>query len=311
MSIERSGGALGLRRRFTLGASSHDDGEPPEEGFGAQPRSANLSRLFRNRLSVVGFVTLGLVVLAVLIGPLIWTASPTDQDLANAIATPSGTHPLGTDTNGRDVLARVLHGGRLSLAIAFCAVAGAAFLGTLIGLMCGFLRGPVDMVVMRVMDVMMAFPSLVLAISIVAIAGPTPVNVAIAVGVPSIPFFARLTRSVVISVREREYVLAARAAGVRGWRIMTRHVLRNSLSAVIVATALSFGFALLEVATLGFLGLGVQPPQAEWGSMLVDANQYLLSSPTVLIVPGLVIGITAIAGNLVGDALNDALDPST
>lgn len=310
MSIERSGGALGLRRRMTLGPS-RDEG-PVDLGRGAAgERRQKVRRLFRNRLSIVGFATLGLIALAVLVGPLVWTASPTDQDLANALATPSGAHPLGTDTNGRDVLARVLHGGRLSLAIALAAVAGAALAGTLIGLVAGFLRGLPDTILMRFMDVMLAFPSLILAISIVAIAGPTPVNVAIAVGVPSIPFFARLTRSVVISVREREYVLAARAGGVRRWRIMTRHVLRNSLSAVIVAIALSFGFALLDVATLGFLGLGVQAPQAEWGAMLVDANQYLLSSPAVLIVPGLVIGITAIAGNLVGDALNDALDPSS
>jgi peptide/nickel transport system permease protein len=274
-------------------------------------RRLALRRLFRNRISVVAFAVLGLVFLAVLIGPLIWTANPNAQDLGNSVAAPSSAHPLGTDTNGRDVLARVLVGGRVSIAIALGAVIGGAFFGTLIGLIAGFSRGLIDAVLMRVMDVMLAIPSLILAIAIVAISGPSPVNVAIAVGVPSIPFFSRLTRSVVLSVREREYVLAARATGVRRWRIMTRHVLRNSLSAIIVAVALSFGFALLEVATLGFLGLGVQPPQAEWGALMVDANQYLLSSPTVLIVPGLVIAVTSIAGNLVGDALNDALDPSS
>jgi peptide/nickel transport system permease protein len=311
MSVARSGGALGLRGRMPWGPGAIEEIDPMPEGGDEEPRRLALRRLFRNRLSVVGFATLGFVLLAVLVGPFIWTTSPTDQDLANAVATPSADHPLGTDTNGRDVLARVLHGGRVSLAIAFGAVACGALAGTLIGLLAGFARGLLDSILMRIMDVMLAFPSIVLAIAIVAIAGPTPVNVALAVGVPGIPFFARLTRSVVISVREREYVLAARATGVRRSRIMTRHVLRNSLSAVSVAGALSFGFAVLDVAALGFLGLGVQPPQAEWGSLLVDANQYLLSSPAVVLVPGFVIGITAVAANLVGDALNDALDPSS
>lgn len=302
MSTTREGAALRLGKRWSFGV-------PPDEGV--SPRALALHRLFRNRLSIVGFVMLALVVLAVVVGPFIWTQSPTAQDLAHAIAPPSGDHPLGTDTNGRDVLARMLHGGRVSLAIATIALISAAAVGTLIGLVAGFTRGLLEAVLMRAMDVMLAFPSLLLAIAIVTITGPGVVNVAIAVGVPNIPFFARLTRSVVISVREREYVLAARASGVRRWRIMTRHVLRNSLSAVIVAAALAFGFALLDVATLGFLGLGVQPPQAEWGTMLVDANQYLLSSPAVLIVPGLAITITAVAGNLVGDALNDALDTTS
>jgi peptide/nickel transport system permease protein len=308
-----SGGRRGMIEATEAAVLS---GGETAEVLGGGPSAPNarrlaLRRLFRNRISIVAFAVLGFVFLAVLIGPLIWTVNPNAQDLGNSVASPSSAHPLGTDTNGRDVLARVLVGGRLSIAIALGAVIGGAFFGTLVGLLAGFARGLLDGVLMRVMDVMLAIPSLILAISIVAISGPSPVNVAIAVGVPSIPFFARLTRSVVLSVREREYVLAARATGVRRWRIMTRHVLRNSLSAIIVAVALSFGFALLEVATLGFLGLGVQPPQAEWGALMVDANQYLLSSPAVLIVPGLVIAVTSIAGNLVGDALNDALDPSS
>jgi peptide/nickel transport system permease protein len=297
---------IGLRRRRLLGRWG---GSGPAARVGGG--SDLLRRLLRNRLSTAGVVILLLILVTVLVGPLLWTADPNRGDLGNALAGPSGAHPLGTDTNGRDVLARVLHGGRVSIAIALLAICGGLLAGTLIGLVAGFLRGPVDAILMRLMDVMMALPSLLLAITIVAIAGPGVLNVALAVGIPNIPFFARVTRSVVISVREREFVLAARASGVRRSRIMSRHVLANSLSPVVVAGAVAFGFALLDVATLGFLGLGVQPPQAEWGAMLVEANQYLLSSPIVLVGPGLAITLTAMAGNLVGDALNDALEPGS
>lgn len=273
-------------------------------------RVRTLRGALQNRISIVGIVLLSLIFAAVAVGPFIWTLDPAAQSLDDALATTSSAHPLGTDTNGRDVLARLLAGGRLSLAIAIGSVVVATLVGGLIGLVSGFVLGVADAVLMRVMDVVLAFPPLLLALAIVAAAGPGPVNTAIAVAVPAVPVFARLTRSKVISIRERDYVLAARASGVRPWRIMTTHVLGNSVSPVIVSMALSVGLALLEVAGLGFLGLGVQPPDAEWGAMLSDARTYLLTNPVVLIAPGIAIALTAVAINLVGDALRDAIDPA-
>jgi peptide/nickel transport system permease protein len=273
------------------------------------PARVALHRMFRNRLSVVGVALLGLILLLVIFGPFVWTKSPTAQNLSQTLAGPSAAHPLGTDTNGRDVLARVLNGGRVSIGIALIAVSLAAAGGMVIGLIAGFRRGAIDAILMRIMDVFFAFPDLLLAMAVVAVFGPGMVVVGAAVAIANFAFFARLTRSVVISVRERDCVLAARASGVRVSRIMSRHVLRNSLAPVIVGMALTFGFALLEVGSLGFLGLGVQPPQAEWGTMLEEGTQYLLSNPIVVLVPGLAIALTALAANLVGDALNDALAP--
>ena len=284
---------------------------PAVEAPTVSVRRATFRRMFRNRLSIFGCIVLGLIVLGVLVGPLIWTTSPTAQDLTHAVASPSSHHPLGTDALGRDTLARLLYGGRLSLAIALLADVLATSVGVAIGLTAGFLRSLADGVLMRLMDVLFAFPSLLLAMAVVAVVGPGTVSVLVAVAVANVPYFARLTRSVVISIRERDFVLAARASGVRRSRIMTRHVLRNSLSPVIVNMALVFGFTLLDVAALGFLGLGVQPPKAEWGAMLNDGTQYLLTSPVVVLVPGFAIALTAFSGNLVGDALNDAFDTSS
>lgn len=273
------------------------------------PARLALRRMFRNRLSIVGVVLLGLILLLVILGPVVWTKSPTAQNLNEALAGPSAAHPLGLDTNGRDVLSRLLNGGRASIGIALVAVSLAATGGMIIGLVAGYRRGIIDAILMRFMDVFFAFPDLLLAMAVVAVFGPGMVVVAGAVAIANLAFFARLTRSVVISVRERDFVLAARASGVRESAIMTRHVLRNSLAPVIVGMALTFGFALLEVGSLGFLGLGVQPPQAEWGTMLEEGTQYLLSNPIVVLIPGLAIALTALAANLVGDALNDALAP--
>lgn len=267
-------------------------------------------RLFSNRLSVLGVCVLGVIIAIVVLGPLIWDVSPTAQNLTARIAPPSGEHPLGTDALGRDVLARVLHGGRLSLLIVVSAVLLSLVTGTLIGLITGFLRGVVDNIIMRIMDVIIAIPSLLLAIAIVAALGPGIRNTILAVVIPSIPADARIVRSVVISVRERDYVFAARACGVRPSRIMMRHVLANSLSTVISLAALNAGFVLLAVSGLGFLGLGVPPPSIEWGAMFADARTYIISSPIVLLAPGLAIAFTAFACHLLGDALRDAFDSS-
>ncbi len=262
----------------------------------------------RNKLSLFG-VTVGAIILVlVVLGPFVWRVD-SGQDLLNRLAPPSRDHPLGTDTQGRDMLSRLLNGGRVSLAIAFTTVGIASTIGGTLGLVAGYRRGWVESVIMRLMDVLMSFPAILMALMIAAARGPGVANTILAVTVPSIPGFARLTRSKVLSVRERDYVLAARAAGVRPRRIMTRHVLRNSMGPLIVAGSINLGFVLLIVAGLGYLGLGVQPPTPEWGAILTDSQTYLRQRPLAILAPGLLISLTILSLNLVGDALSDVLDP--
>ena len=267
-------------------------------------------RLFSSKLSTFGIGLLATIVIVVAFGPLVWRVDPTAQNLVARLGAPSAQHPLGTDALGRDVLSRVLHGGRLSLTIAFICVVLALMTGALIGLVCGFIGGKLDSIVMRVMDVMLSIPSLLLAVAIAAALGPSMKTLVIAVVVPNIPGDARLVRSVVLSVRESDYVFAARACGVRPSRIMTRHVLANSVSTILTNTAILFGFTLIEVGALGFLGLGVQPPSIEWGTLLEDAQTYIFSRPVVVLAPGLAIFLVALSANLIGDALRDAFDPA-
>jgi peptide/nickel transport system permease protein len=269
-----------------------------------------LSRFFSSKLTVVGVVVFLGVILLVVVGPLILDINPNTQDLANQFANPSGRHLLGTDVLGRDVLSRVLYGGRLSLLLAGVCVVLALLTGALIGLVTGFVGGWIDAVTMRIMDVMLAIPSLLLAVAIAAALGPSLRTLVIAIVVPNIPSDARLIRSVVISVREQDYVFAARACGVRPSRIMFRHVLKNCMSPIVTNTAIIFGFTLLEIGALGFLGLGVQPPQIEWGTLLTDAQTYLFNRPLVVLAPGLALFLVAFAANLIGDGLRDGFDPT-
>lgn len=267
-----------------------------------------VQRLLRNKLSLVGVVLAALVLILVVFGPIVWRVD-TGQDLLNRLAPPSRDHPLGTDTQGRDMLSRLLNGGRVSLAIAFVTVAIATTVGGALGLIAGYRRGWTDSIIMRFMDILMSFPHILMALMIAAARGPGVGNTILAVTVPSIPGFARLTRSKVLSVRERDYVLAARAAGVRPRRIMTRHVLRNSVGPLIVAGSINLGVVLLVVAGLGYLGLGVQPPTPEWGAILTDSQAYLRQRPLAILAPGLLISMTILSFNLMGDALRDVLDP--
>lgn len=265
-------------------------------------------RLVRNRLAFAGLLIVGVLVLSSLLGPVVWRVDPLEQDLASRLLGPSLDHPLGTDTNGRDVLARLLHGGRTTLGIALLAVAIGLLVGGGIGLVSGYVRGPVDSVLMRIMDVMLAFPSLLLALAIAAARGAGTFNLVLAISIPAIPRFARLMRATVLSVRERDFVLAARVVGVRPSRILIRHVLRNSVTPSIVQASIGVGVAILEIAALGYLGLGVQPPTPEWGAMLQDAQTYLIQDPLVLFVPCVVISLAIASFNLLGDGIRDALD---
>jgi peptide/nickel transport system permease protein len=262
----------------------------------------------RNRLSVVGLIVLTSVLLLVLVGPFVWTVSPTEQDLSARLSGMSAQHPFGTDALGRDVLSRIMTGGRVSLALAVLAALASAVVGGTIGVVSGFVRGSVDSVLMRVMEIILSFPALILALAISA-AAPGMFATFVAVAIPAIPLYARLVRSMVLSVRARDYVLAARAIGVPTPTLISRHVLPNSISPLIIQMTIGIGLGLQYIAALGYLGLGVQPPTPEWGAILSDAQTFLLQAPLVLVAPGLIIALAIVSFNLLGDALRDLLDP--
>ncbi|RIK54421.1 MAG: peptide ABC transporter permease [Chloroflexi bacterium] len=260
-----------------------------------------------------GRVGLAIIVLTVLIGVLAPVVDPydptTDSDLANARLEPSWEHPFGTDRLGRDMFRRVIHGTRISLMIGFVVVFVSGTIGTVLGLIAGYFGKTVDTVIMRLMDILLAFPAILLAIAIVAVRGPGLFNTILAVAIVGIPGYARVVRSMVLSLRERDYVDAARMIGVGNARIMFGHILPNSLSPLIVQATLGVGGAILFAAALGFLGLGVQPPRPEWGAMISDGIPFLRQSPYLVFYPGIAIMITVLGFNLLGDGLRDALDP--
>jgi dipeptide transport system permease protein len=216
---------------------------------------------------------------------------------------------LGTDAVGRDLLSRLIHGARYSLLVGCIVVAGAAFAGVAIGLIAGFFGGLLDTLIIRLMDILLAFPSLLLALALVAILGPSLTNAMIAIAIVQLPHYVRLTRAAVIGEKNKDYVTAARVTGAGPLRLMTRTILPNCLAPLIVQAALSFSAAILDAAALGFLGMGAQPPAPEWGTMLADAREFILRAWWVVTFPGLAILIVVLAINLMGDGLRDALDP--
>ena len=234
---------------------------------------------------------------------------PTTLDFTAQFAPPSLTHPFGTDEFGRDLLSRILHGARVSLQVAAIAVGISASVGVLLGLLAGFLGGWLDELIMRIMDILFAFPAVLLAITVMAILGRGVGNAMIAIAIVYIPIFARVTRGAVISVRGREYVTAARALGQNQTGIMLRHVFPNAMGPVIVQTSLSLAFAILAEAALSFFGLGTQPPAPSWGRMLAEGRAYLGQAPWMGIFPGLAIMVSVLGFNLLGDGLRDLLDP--
>ena len=235
---------------------------------------------------------------------------PREQRATQALQSPSRSHPLGTDNLGRDVLSRMMYGARVSLGIGVGAVALGTTIGVLLGLVAGYLRGIPDEVIMRLMEVQIAFPGLIFALALVSTLGPSVRNLLIAIGIAGVPGLARLVRSQVLTVRERDYVMAARTLDASGWRVLFRHIWPNCMAPVIVAATLGMGFAVLAEAGLSFLGVGVRPPTPTWGSMLQFAFGYLSNAPYLSIVPGMAIFLLVLSFNLLGDALRDALDPS-
>jgi len=263
----------------------------------------------RGQGGVIGLVLVALLLLAALFAPVLAPHDPLIQARDAILHPPSLSYPLGTDDVGRDVLARLLYGARLSLAVGLIVVSLALLVGTLLGLLAGFSDGIVDAAIMRLMDVLLALPTLLLAVAIVAVLGPGLEHAMIAVAIVQLPAFVRLTRAAVRAERRREYVSAARMVGAGQLRLMFRTVLPNCMAPLIVQASLAFSTAILDTAALGFLGLGAQSPTPEWGTMLADALQFVQSAWWVVTFPGLAILLTVLGFNLIGDGLRDALDP--
>lgn len=265
--------------------------------------------LSRRRSIFIGGALVGLVLLAAILAPLLSPADPYEQVLSDALLMPSWAHPFGTDDNGRDLLARVLYGARLSLLEVVVGVGLAVLVGVPLGLAAGTLGGLVDQVIMWTMDVLFAFPGVVLAILIVSILGPGLFNLLIAIAIFSVPVYARLMRNVALGLKSMDYVEAARALGASTPRIMFDHILRNALGPVIVQSTLTAGTVVLSAASLSFLGMGAQPPMPEWGAMMSDGRNYLGVNIYMSLFPGLAIMLTVLGFNILGDGLRDLLDP--
>lgn len=264
----------------------------------------------RNRFAVAGMVTLALLILVAVGAPWIAPHDPYEMDLRGALQPPNSPgHLLGTDDLGRDSLSRLIYGGRVSLTVGLIVVSIAGSVGVTLGAISGYYGGLIDQVIMRLVDVLLAFPFLVLAIAVVAIVGPSLTNMMIVLGGVAWIEYARLVRGLVLSLREDEFISAARVIGVRDWQIIWRHILPNTLGVVVVQATFGVAFSILAASALSFLGMGAQPPTAEWGAMLSTSKKYLRQQPVLSIAPGMAIMITVLAVNFVGDALRDALDP--
>lgn len=279
----------------------------------AAKSQSHFARIFkqwrRNRRAVVGAIILTVIILMAAFAPYVTMHEPHRQNMRNRLQAPSKDHIFGTDQFGRDIYARVIYGARLSLQVGFFSIGLALIIGCTLGLLAGYYGGILDNVIMRFVDVLMALPGFLLALSIVAALGPGLQNVILAIGVSYIPSFARMMRSAVISTRELDYVNAAKSLGAKDRRILLTHILPNSLSPIIVMTTLSMAGAILSAAGLSFLGMGAQPPTPEWGSMIANARPFIRVSHWAVTIPGLAIFTTVMCLNLVGDGLRDALDP--
>ena len=265
--------------------------------------------ILRTKGALAGLIILSLLILAAILAPLITSYDPIVINPPDRTLPPSRDHWLGTDGFGRDIYTRVVYGARVSLPVGLIAVSIAASIGAILGLVAGYFGRYADAIIMRIIDIMLAFPSIMLALVVVAILGPSIRNVMIAVGISEIPRYTRLIRGQVLSARELLYVEAAKVVGVPTSKILIRHILPNVVSPVVVLGTLSVGSAILSAAGLSFLGLGAQPPRPEWGAMLADGRQFLSSHWWVATMPGLAIAITVLSINMFGDGLRDILDP--
>lgn len=263
----------------------------------------------RNRFAMAGSLFILFITAMAVLAPVVATHDPNVQVLQDRLEPPSAEHWFGTDELGRDFYSRLVYGARISLFIGIVGTAVGVFFGTLIGLISGFFGGWTDTLIMRVIDIMYAFPGILLAILVVAVMGPGIFNLIVVLAIWSIPSLSRIVRGNVLSLMAQDYVDAARAVGASRFRIMFVHLLPNTMAPIIVYTTLSVAGAILTAAALGFLGLGVQPPTPEWGAILSNGRTYLRKAPLLMIYPGVLIFLTVISINLIGDALRDALDP--
>lgn len=266
-------------------------------------------RLKQNKAAMLGLLVMVILILAAIFADYVAPYGYDDQDLMRRFQTPNSQHWFGTDNFGRDIFSRIVYGAQVSLKVGLIAVGIAMFIGGALGAVAGFYGGKIDNFIMRFIDVLLAIPSILLAISIVAALGPELWNVMIAVGIGSIPSYGRIVRASVLSLRDQEFIEAARAVGADDTRLILKHIIPNSMAPLIVQATIGVANAILSAAGLGFIGLGIQPPLAEWGAMLNSGRQYIRDYPHLTAFPGLAIMITIFALNLLGDGLRDALDP--
>lgn len=266
-------------------------------------------RLKKNKAAMFGLFIVALIIFFSVTAKFIAPYDPLVGILKERHKAPSMSHLMGTDSQGRDVLSRVLHGSKISLEIGIISVGIALIIGSFMGIIAGFYRKRLESIIMGIVDIMLAFPTILLALAIVSILGRSLTNAMIAVGVVNIPKFARLIRASVLSIKETEYIEAARVIGCTDFQIVKRHILPNCIAPILVQTTMTIGTAILEAAGLSFLGLGAQPPSPEWGAMLADASGFMRQAPWSVMFPGVVIMLTVLGFNLLGDGLRDALDP--
>lgn len=263
----------------------------------------------KSKIALVGaFIVIFFILLAIF-GTSIAPEGINEQELSDRLLPPSAEYWFGTDDLGRDIFSRVIHGARISLWVGFFSVIGSVVVGSLLGIIAGYYGRWVDTIISRIFDIMLAFPSILLAIAVVSVLGPSLQNALIAIAIINVPNFGRLIRSKVLSIKEDEYITAARGIGMKDTRILFSHILPNSMTPVIVQGTLAIATAILEAAALGFLGLGAQAPDPEWGKMLADSKNYLQTAPWTMVFPGLAIMFTVLGFNLMGDGLRDAMDP--
>ncbi|OXM13844.1 ABC transporter permease [Paenibacillus herberti] len=282
---------------------------PPSHAEVSSPWSDAWRGFRRNRLAMIG---LGIIVFFILIAACAPWLAPFDykeQDLMDRLKAPNGEHWFGTDDLGRDIFSRIVYGTRISLWVGFSSVLGSIAVGTLLGIVAGYYGKWVDTIISRLFDILLAFPGVLLAIAIVAALGPSLQNALIAIAIVNVPVFGRLVRAKVLSLREEEYITAARSLGMKNSRILLHHILPNCLGPIIVQGTLGIATAIIEAAALGFLGLGALPPEPEWGKMLSDSRQFIQKAPWTVLFPGLSIMLTVLGFNLMGDGLRDVLDP--
>lgn len=265
--------------------------------------------LKKNKAAMVGLIVVTILILVAIFGKYIMPYDPNIGELSESLQSPSRAHIMGTDEQGRDIFSRIIDGTRISLRVGISAVSIALFFGLIIGSAAGYYGGKTDLILMRLMDILLAFPSLLLAIAFMSALGRGIDKAIIAISIVTIPAYARIVRSSILSIKESEFVQAARVIGNKDINIIVKHILPNCLSPIIVRATLGISIAILDTSALGFLGLGVQPPYAEWGSMLGSGRGYFFNAPHLVWFPGLAITVTVLAFNLLGDGLRDALDP--